>query len=129
MEPSAVELIRGGFAAAARGDLETIAAILSPDVRWHGAGDEGGGCQNREQALGWMREAIDRGIRVELLEVRELADGRVLVALQRRVQGDQAQAGARPSPHGQILTLQDGKVAEMVVYPTADEASAAAGER
>jgi hypothetical protein len=48
------------------------------------------------------------------------------VLLQRNVlPGDPS--GERPSPHGQILTLRDGKIAEMVVYPTAEAAVGAAG--
>jgi hypothetical protein len=33
------------------------------------------GCQNRKQTLKWMREAIERGVRVELVDARELAAG------------------------------------------------------
>jgi hypothetical protein len=49
----------------------------------------------------------------------------VLVLLQRSRRADEAEA---PPPHGQIVSLRDGQVAEMVVYPTAEEAMAAAGE-
>jgi ketosteroid isomerase-like protein len=40
--------------------------------------------------------------------------------------GAAAQGRELPSPHGQILTFRDGKIAEMVVYPTAEEALGAA---
>lgn len=124
MDTTALELVRSGFEAASRGDVDSISALLSPDVRWHGAGDDGGGCQDRDQALRWMREAIERGVRVALLDARELPDDRVLVVLQR-----QSAAGEElPPPHGQIVTFRDGLIADMAVYPTADEAAAAAGE-
>jgi hypothetical protein len=101
--------------------------MLAPEVRWHGAGDDQGGCQNREQALRWMSEGIARGIRVQLLEARELKDDRVLVLLQRNLPREGDPSGEPPSPHGQILTLRDGKITEMVAYPTAEEAVGAAG--
>jgi len=127
MDRSNVELVRDGFGAVARGDVDAISAMLAPDVRWHGAGDDHGGCQNREQALHWMTAAIDRGIRVQLLEARALKNDRVLVLLQRSVPREGDPSGEPPSPHGQILTLRDGKITEMVAYPTAEEAAGAGG--
>lgn len=32
-----------------------------------------------------------------------------------------------PEPHGELVTVRDGKVTEMVVYPTVDDALVAAG--
>jgi ketosteroid isomerase-like protein len=123
MDATPLELVRDGFEAASRGDVDSISALLSPDVHWHGAGDDVGGCRNREQALRWMRDAIDRGVRVELLDARELPGDRVLLLLQR-----QSPPGEElPPPHGQIVTLRDGLIADMAVYPAADEAVAAAG--
>jgi ketosteroid isomerase-like protein len=123
-----VELVQRGFLAAARGDIGVVTAMLAPGVRWHGAGDEHGGCQNREQALRWMGDAIARGIRVQLLETRELGDDRVLVLLQRNPPPDSNPGGQVPPPHGEILRFRDGKVTEMVVYPTAEDALRAAQE-
>jgi ketosteroid isomerase-like protein len=101
-------LVRRAWEAALRGDLETVAGLLADDVRWHAAGYEDAGCHNRPQALRWMRAAIEGGATAELLELRELDDHRVLAVLRR--------AGA-PEPHAQVVTVRDGKIAEMVVYP------------
>jgi len=32
-----------------------------------------------------------------------------------------------PEPHGELITVRDGRIAEMVVYPTVEDALAAAG--
>ncbi len=117
-----LDAVRRGFAAAARGELGPVRELLAPDVRWHAAGDDAGGCQNREQALAWMGDAIGRGIHVELIDVRALDEARVLVLLQRRSGLPDA-----PPAHGQILTFRQGQVIEMVVYPSADEALGASG--
>jgi ketosteroid isomerase-like protein len=120
-----LDLVRRGFEDASRGDLDAIAAILAQDVRWHAAGDEEGGCQNRDQALRWMGEALARGIGVDLIEARELPGDRVLTILQRQPTPDEA-GQEPPPPHGQILSFRDGRIVEIVVYPAAEEALAAA---
>ncbi|HEY1590291.1 MAG TPA: nuclear transport factor 2 family protein [Solirubrobacteraceae bacterium] len=124
MSDDLVGLVRGGFEAASRGDVDAIAGMLAPDVRWHGAGDDTGGCQNRKQALRWMREAIERGVAVELLDARELSGDRVALVLRRRPSSDDPEP---PRPHGEIISFRDGLITEMVVYPTVEEALAAAG--
>lgn len=108
-----LDLVRRGWEAAVRGDVETVAGLLAEDVRWHAAGDDSGGCQNRPEALQWMRAAIERGPAVEILEVQDLGENRVLVTLQR---------GGAPEAHAQVVTIRHGKIAEMVVYPTPAEA-------
>jgi hypothetical protein len=35
--------------------------------------------------------------------------------------------GEQPEPHDELVTVHDGKVTEMVVYPNVDEALVAAG--
>lgn len=35
--------------------------------------------------------------------------------------------GEQPDPHGEVVTVRDGKVVEMLVYPTVEAALAAAG--
>jgi ketosteroid isomerase-like protein len=123
MRSSNVELVRRGFEAASRGDIAAVAALLDDNVYW--GADGGGGCENRQQALRWMRQGIGRGVHVDLLQARELSDGRVLLLLQRTTPHE-GQADL-PDPHGQILSLRDGKITQMLVYPTADEALSAAG--
>jgi ketosteroid isomerase-like protein len=110
-----VEAARRGFEAAMRGDLSVIEDLLDPDVKWHG-GDPGAGCQNRAEALHFMRQALDSGIRAELVDVIDEGD-QVVVILQ--------PAGAE-SPRANLSTFRDGKVVEMVAFEDPDEARAAA---
>jgi ketosteroid isomerase-like protein len=116
---SYVELARRGWEAAARGELDAIAELLDPDVKWHG-GDPASGCQNRAQTLEFMRRAAGRRALPELVDVVGAGDKVALVM-------------ARPSEHGgkelvaNLTTFRDGKVVEMVHYPDANEALAAVG--
>ena len=117
------ELARRGFEAALRGDLDTIADLLDPDVTWHGGDPTAeGACRNRNEALAFMRqaEAISTG-RVELVDVVDAGD-KVVVITRLRSGGDQ------PAPATANLSIfRDGKVIEMVHYADPQEALAAAG--
>jgi ketosteroid isomerase-like protein len=117
MSETPAELARRGFEAALRGDLDAITAILDPDVKWHG-GDPtaAGSCQNREQALSFMRQSdVIRGGRFELVDVVGA--------------GDKVAVIMRPLPEGppvaNLTTFRDGMVVEMVHYPSPDQALAA----
>ncbi len=110
-----VDIARRGWEAAQRGDLDAIAALLDPDVKWHG-GDPASGCQNSVEALEFMRRGlIRRRGEVELIDVVGAGDKVVVVM---RVAADTVVAN--------VSTFRDGKVVEMVHYPSADDALAAA---
>jgi ketosteroid isomerase-like protein len=114
-----VELARRGFDAAMRGDFETIAEMLDPNVKWHGGDPTAeGSCQNRDQALRFMRqsETIGGG-RVELVNVVGIGD-KVVVIIRPLTGGD--------GPAANLTTFRDGKVVEMVHYADPEDALAAA---
>ena len=117
------DIARAGFAAIARGDFDAITEFLDPDVKWHG-GSPADGCQNRRQALAWIRGRGERkaGAVPELVDVVTAGD-RVAVIMQ------PAPTGEDPEPRrtANLATLRDGKVVEMVHYADAAEALAALG--
>ena len=112
------EIARQGFAAIARGDYDAIAAFLDPDVKWHG-GNPQDGCQNREQALAWIRSRPQRvgEPMPELIDVVEAGD-RVVVIMQPHP------SAADPAPRrtANLTRFRDGRAVEMVHY---DDAAAA----
>jgi ketosteroid isomerase-like protein len=118
MTASNVELARRGYEAVARGDLDAIREFLDPDVKWH-AGDPTaeGACHNREQALGFLRNArIHRRV-VDLVDIVDAGD-KVVVVMRSSADG---------SLWANVTTFRDGKATEMVHYPDPDHALAAAG--
>jgi len=123
MADSNVELARRGFDAALRGDLDAIADLLDPDVRWHGGDPSApGACHNRSEALAFMQRAeVMRG-RVELVDVIGAGD-KVVVILRPLSPGAEAAAAV-----ANLTTVRDGKVIEMVHYPNPEDALAAAGQ-
>lgn len=117
------ELARRGFQAALQGDLEFIAALLAPDVKWHGGDpDAEGACRNSEQALEFMRRGLSRWGGVELADVIAAGE-RVVVVIRRPSAGGKAAVSS-----ANLVTFHDGKVVEMVAYADPAQALAAARE-
>jgi len=116
-----VELARRGYDAIRRGDLSEVAQLLDEDVKWHfGDPTAEGACRNREQALAFIRRP-ERGSPGALVDVIDAGD-RVVVILQPAAVGDE------PAPlRAQITTFRDGKVTEMVGFPTVEAALTAVG--
>ena len=123
---SNVEIARLGFGAALRGDVEAIAEVLDPEVKWHG-GDPAaiGSCRNRGEVVAFLRQSeVIRGGRFELVDV--VAFGDKVVAVMRRPSASGAQVA---QPVANLFRFRDGKVVEIVHYPDADDALAAARPR
>lgn len=123
MSQKAIDRLRLAWEAYGRGDLEALVDVFDPDVRWYGDGDPEAGCQNRQDVLRFIRQAHEDGVSVELLELRLVGD-KIVAVLQR--QQPPEWGGESPEPHGEIITLRNGRVSEMVVYPTVQAALEAA---
>lgn len=125
MEGSDAALLLRLWAAFTAGDDETVLGMLAPDIRWHAADDPGGehGCRNREHARGFLARFRADGQSATLIEVRAVGE-RLLVTVQTHGPLDWPQ---QPGPHGELVTVRDGSVAEILVYPTVAAALAAAG--
>ncbi len=122
MSESNVELARRGYEAAVRGELDVIGGLLDADVSWHGGDPTAdGACQGREQALEFMRQARARGAIGELVEV--IGAGEKVVVIMRRPTQD----GEPATLSANLTTFREGKVVEMVHYPSPNDALAAAG--
>jgi len=124
MAHSDVELVQRAWEAFSRGDVDAATEALDPQVRWHGADDEDpeAGCHNRSHALAFIRQALADGVTAEALDFQDAGD-RIVVVVQTH---NPAEWGPQPEPHGEVVTVRDGKIVEMVVHPTVDEALTAA---
>lgn len=117
-----VALVRRGYEAFARGDLGAVGELLDPDVRWHGFDEEDpmGGCRTRTQVIDFIRDAVAQGASIEVLDIRPAGE-LVLVVLQSDREDDDGQ----PAPHGELVTVRNGKITAMIVYETVEQAEAA----
>jgi ketosteroid isomerase-like protein len=119
---SNAEQARRGWEAVQRGDFDVITEMLDPDVKWHGGDPSAAGaCQNRNQAVAFMKAAWAARPQAQLVDVREAGDKVVLVL--RRGTNDAGQ----PELVANLTSFRDGKVVEMVHYEDPEDALAAAG--
>ena len=118
------ELVREAWTAVGRGDLEAIASVFAEDVRWHGLDDPDGGCHGRDEAVEFVKRALADGVTAEATDVREAGD-RVVVAVQLH---HPPEWGDQPDPHGEVVTVRDGEIAEIIVYATVTDALRAVGQ-
>ena len=120
-----VELLGRAWDAFARADVDAAVDALDPHVRWYGAGepDGEGACHNREEAAAFIRRALADGLTAELLDIRDAGD-RLVAIIHTHAPPEWERS---LEPHGELVTVRDGKVTEMVVYPTVEDALIAAG--
>ncbi len=124
MTESNAELVRRGYEAVLRGELDAISELLDPDVKWHGGDpDAPGACHGRGQALRFMGRARGRSGIGELVDVIEARD-KVVVIMRPVGDGEGGEGGELTA---NVTTFRDGRVVEMVHYPDPDDARAAAG--
>lgn len=117
-----VEIVRRGYEAAARGELDVIAELLDPDVKWHGGDPSAlGACNGREEALAFMRGARAREAFGELVDVIDAGDSVVVVMRPNAPDAPQARLRAN------VTTFRGGKVVEMVAHESPAAALEAAG--
>jgi ketosteroid isomerase-like protein len=122
MTETNVELARRGYEAALHGDLDAIRGLLDADVKWHGGDPSApGACQNRDQALEFMRQARSRRGVGEFVDALGAGDKVVVIMRPPAHGGEQSELSAK------LTTFRDGKVVEMVHYAKPEDALAAAG--
>jgi ketosteroid isomerase-like protein len=122
MTDTNVQLVRRGFEAITRGDLEPIRELLDPDVKWHGGDPSAeGACRNRDEALTFVDRAVRRAPLGKLVDVIDAGD-KVVVIMQ-----PPPEDGEQPGLVANLTTFRDGKVVEMVHYPDPADALVAAG--
>jgi ketosteroid isomerase-like protein len=119
------ELLRRGWEAFRRGDVDAAVEVLDRAVHWYAAGspDGEGACHSRADAAAFLRRALAEGMTAELLDVRDAGD-RLVAVIHTHAPAEWHYGSA---PHGELVTIRDGKIAEMVIYPTVEDALAAAG--
>ncbi|MGH9068814.1 MAG: nuclear transport factor 2 family protein [Acidimicrobiales bacterium] len=108
-------------AALASADLESMRVLLAPDARWGPPEDPDAGCHDRDEILAWYGQARDAGARAQVTEVVASGD-QVLVGL--LVTGTEAAAGGAPVERWQVMSIRDGRVADIRGFGDRESAEA-----
>jgi RimJ/RimL family protein N-acetyltransferase/ketosteroid isomerase-like protein len=105
-------------------DLDAYADLLDRGVRWGPPGDPVPPCRSRAQVLAWYRRGREAGTRARIVET-VVAGDKILVGLN-IVRTAAADDGAE-SNRWQVLTVRDGRIADITGFGDRDEAAAWAG--
>jgi ketosteroid isomerase-like protein len=123
MSNTNVQLAWQGYAAIASGDLDAVAELLAPDVKWHGGDPNAkGACRNRDQALAFMRDRAQARMG-ELIDVIDAGDS-VVVVMQPPQQGDEV-----PPRRANVTSFRNGQVVEMIAFESPEAALAHVRDR
>jgi hypothetical protein len=103
-------------------DLDAIAALLSPDVKWGAPEDENPTCQNRAQVLTWYRNGRASKATARVIELT-VAGEQLLVGL--AVTSGPDPADELAPERWQILTVSAEGVSDIRGYEDRHSAAAA----
>jgi hypothetical protein len=103
-------------------DLRAFADLLDPNVRWGPPGDPSPPCKSRQQVLAWYERGREAGTRAQVSETTVVGD-QILVGLVVSNAGDAAGLGGQAT-RWQVLTVIDGRVADIVGFEQRSEAAA-----
>jgi uncharacterized protein len=127
---SAVVLIRRGYEAWNRGDVEGVLAFLDPEIEWRGYTHipESGTLEGREEVREWLVRFLDswEELEIEVTEILEAGDQVVALVGFRAVgkgSGVQVQGGV----DAHVWTVRNGHAVAVTLYQGTREALKAAG--
>jgi uncharacterized protein len=130
MSEENVEIVRRGYEAYNRGDLDGVAADFTPDCEYIPSGALPGGRgiirgpEEYKRYIGWLQDEFDDAH----AEIHELVDAGEAVFASLTLRGRGRRSGA---PAGwalwQVWTFQGGKVVRGEAFTSRDEAREAAG--
>ena len=129
------EVVRRLFDAVARRDHEAVMSLYDPEIDWDGSRHRWAEVMEGEarwRGHGGLRDFFRRYYEMwENVEetIDELIDAgeHVVVVVTTRARGRASGLEVEWAGHGSVWTVRDGRVAEVVWFPSREEALAAAG--
>jgi ketosteroid isomerase-like protein len=102
-------------------DLDAMGELLTPDARWGAPEQDVPTCQNAKQILSWYEMARDNGMRADVIETVIIAN-HVVVGF-KILAAREGTPTSGDSMRWQVLSVRDGRVAEIRGYATRREAA------
>jgi ketosteroid isomerase-like protein len=128
-----IEIVRDGFEAFNRGDLDAWFEHMADDIDYRaaeGALDDHGPIKGKDALRAFVQDWLDMfdNFRAEAVELMEAGEDKVIVVV--RISGRAKLSGVETDlTYAELWRLRDGKVAWGRQYWTRDEALEAAGLR
>lgn len=124
--PAALALAGQVATALEAADLSAYRELLDPAVTWGPPEATAGGCRSRDEVLAWYRRGREAGVRATVTETSVSGD-KILVGMvvtgRPSEDGDPEEAQHR----WQVLTVKDGRIADIAGFDDRDEAVAWSG--
>lgn len=103
-------------------DLAQMAQLLAPDARWGAPDQDVPSCRSAKEILSWYEIARENGVRANITEVDVIGE-HIVVGLKIVATKDGA-SKSRNSTRWQVLSVDDGRIAEIRGYETRGDANA-----
>jgi ketosteroid isomerase-like protein len=124
------ELIKRGYEAWNRGEVEGVLSFLDPQIEWRGYTHipESGTLEGRDEVKAWLERFLDAWEQLEI-EVTELIDaGDQVVALVRfRGTGKGSGVPVEGGTDAHVWTIRDGRIVAVTLHQGTQEALEAIG--
>jgi len=101
-------------------DLTVMGELLAPDARWGAPEQKVPTCRNSQQILQWYEAGKNMGVRADVTEM-VIIDTNIVVGLQMHARPDASNAAN--DVRWQVLSVEDGRIAEIRGYETRHEAT------
>jgi ketosteroid isomerase-like protein len=119
-----IELVRGGYEAFNRGDLDAVAELLHPDIVWNRVADVETAVQGSQQVRQFMEPEVFSRQRNEIHSIEALGE---CVLVDGTFHGEGAGSGIEVTQRGfHLWSFRDGKAVEFTYFLDRDEAVRAA---
>jgi ketosteroid isomerase-like protein len=130
MSAENVGVVRMGYEAWNRGDVEGVLGLLDPEVDWQGYTHlpESGALEGRDQVGAWLERFLDawEQLDIDVAELIEAGDHVVaLVSFHGRGKGSGVQVEGGVDAH--VWTIRNGQIAAVKLYQGTREALEALG--
>ena len=99
-------------------DLDVMRELLAPNARWGAPEQDVSTCRNATEILAWYELARENGVRAEITEVKVVKDT-IVVGLKIL---PNAHTKAKVNTRWQVLSVHDGRIAEIRGYERRGEA-------
>lgn len=112
------DLVREGYAAFGRGDMDALGQFFAEDIRWHfpGRSPFGGDYEGLEQVLGWLGRSFEASGGTINVELRDAIGNDEQVAALTTIRAERAGKKLEDNTV-QIFRIRDGKAAEVWSHP------------
>jgi ketosteroid isomerase-like protein len=124
------ELVKRGYEAWNRGDVEGVLSFLDPQIEWRGYTHipESGTLEGRDEVRAWLERFLDAWEQLEI-EVTELIDaGDKVVALVRfRGSGKGSGVPVEGGTDAHVWTVREGRIVAVTLYQGTREALQSVG--